>query len=154
MDYTGRTAWTLFPADLEMAEKYLQNCPSIEKAEQTAQRIINHTDLSMVAWDCVCQTAKARKDTMRMVMAKYQYLRLNRYRAEVYEDFSAMIEAASANCTEDEMREYLRLASAVIQQMEEVREQTSPLAYRIVDKPELDFMEEVTARLNHVVEKG
>lgn len=146
-------AYTLFPADLSLAEKRLQSFPDVESAEPVADAIIASTDLSMLAWDCKLAAAARRADVSAMTEYKYQYLRLNRYRGEVYEDFAALLESARVQGSGPELVRYKTLAQAIITQLEEVNRTTSFLAYRIADKPELDFSPQIYAQLNQIIER-
>lgn len=146
-------AYALFPADLSLAEKRLQSFPDVEGAEPVADAIIASTDLSMLAWDCKLAAAARRADLSAMVEYKYQYLRLNRYRGEVYDEFSALLANASVQGSEAELVRYKTLAQAVITQLEEVNRTTSFLAYRIADKPELDFSPQVYMWMNQIIER-
>lgn len=146
-------AYVLFPADLSLAEKRLQSFPDVESAEPVADAIIASTDLSMLAWDCKLAAAARRADVSAMAEYKYQYLRLNRYRGEVYEDFAALLENACVQGSDPELVRYKILAQTVITQLEEVNRTTSFLAYRIADKPELDFSPQVDMRLNQIIER-
>lgn len=155
LDFCGKpaAAYTLFPADLSLAENHLQSFPDVEHAEPVADAILSSTDLSMLAWDCKLAAAAQRADLPAMVESKYQYLLLNRYRGEVYEDFAALLENACAQSSGSELAQYKTLAQAIITQLEEVNRTTSPLAYRIADKPELDFSTQIYARLNQLIER-
>ena len=146
-------AYALFPADLSLAEKRLQSFSDVESAEPVADAIISSTDLSMLAWDCKLAAAARRADVSGMAEYKYQYLRLNRYRGEVYEDFSALLENACVQGSDLELVRYKTLAQAVITQLEEVNRTTSFLAYRIADKPELEFSPRICMRLNQIIER-
>lgn len=155
LDFTGqaKAAYTMFPADLSLAEKYLQTFSTVEQAEPVADRILEATPLSMVAWDCKFGAAARRADLPAMVDAKYSYLRLNRYRGEVYEAFTELLENACAQGSQAELSRYLTVTQNVIQQLEEVNRTTSPLAYRIADKPQLDFSGGILERLHQVEER-
>lgn len=155
MDFSGRTgaAWAMFPADLSLAENRLQSCASIDEAEPIADRILEQTDLSMLAWDCKFAAAARRASLPDMVEAKFRYLRLNRYRGEVYKEFTALLENAWAQGSPEELSIYRYLAQTVIEQLEEVRAHTNPLAYRLADKPDLDFSQEILQRLQILKER-
>lgn len=156
MDFLGHTdtAYRLYPWDLELAERQLQSFSTVEEAQPVADRIIASTDLSMLAWDCKFAAAAQQFDTAEMVRTKYQYLRLNRYRGEVYQDFTLLLENACQQATPEELSEYKTLAEAATKQLEEVTQTTSDLAYRIADKPELDFSAEILQRLSNIAKKG
>lgn len=155
LDFSDRPAeaCALFPVDLSLAEKWLQSFPDVEDAEPVADAILTSTDLSMLAWDCKLAADAQRADLPAMVEDKYQYLRLNRYRGEVYEDFAALLENACVQSSGPELVRYKTLAQTVIMQLEEVNRTTSFLAYRIADKPELDFSPQIYARLNQIIER-
>ena len=155
LDFSGRAeaAYTMYPADLSLAESYLQTFSSAEEAEPLANRIAEQTPLSMVAWDCKFGAAARRADLPAMVEAKYHYLLLSRYRGEVYLDFVSLLENACAQGSPEELSRYQTLAQNVIQQLEEVNRTTSPLAYRIADKPQLEFSGEVLRRLQIITEE-
>lgn len=154
MNFSGRhtQAYAMFPADLSLAEEKLQHCASMAEAEQVAERILDGTDLSMLAWDCQYTAALQRGDPAAMAEAKLQYLRLNRYRGEVYEDFTALLEQNCALCSPEELSRYSEMAQIIIDQLKEVKERTHPLAYRIADKPQLDFSDEILQRLENLKE--
>jgi len=145
-------AYSMFPADLALAEKRLQCFPSAEDAEPLADRILQTTDLSMIAWDCKFTAAARRDDWPAMVECKYRYLTLNRYRGEVYEEFLDLLEQACLKCSPGELSKYLDAAGKVQGLLKEVTEHTSPIAYRITDEP-LAFAADVQARLLKILER-
>lgn len=155
LDFSGRTAaaYALYPADLSLAENRLQSFPDVASAEPVADAILASTDLSLLAWDCKVAACVQRGDVPGMVESKYQYLRLSRYRGEVYQEFTDLLENACVQGSETELVRYQTLARAVIAQLEEVNQTTSPLAYRIVDKPELNFSPQIRGRLNQIIER-
>ena len=155
LDFLDRpaAAYALFPADLSLAEKRLQSFAGVDEAEPVADAILSSTDLSMLAWDCKFAASAQRGDLPGMAENRYQYLRLNRYRGEVYKEFTSLLENACVQGSGQELVQYKALAQATILQLEEVNQTTSPLAYRIVDKPELDFTADVLSRLNQIVER-
>ena len=146
LDFLGRPdlACSLYPGELSLEENRLQRFASVEEAEAAADRILDITDLSMVAWDCKFAAAAQRGDLPAMAEAKYQYLRLNPYRGEVYEEFAALLENSGGGARRRE------LARMAISRLEETREKTSPLAYRIVDRPDWAFAPDVLARLERI----
>lgn len=157
MDFSGdpQGAYALFPADLSLAENRLQSCAGIADGEGVADEILTSTDLSMLAWDCKYAAALQRGDGVETARAKYQYLRLNQYRGEVYEEFTALLEHLSARASQEELLQYAALAKQAADQLEEVNTRTSPLAYRIAERPDLAFADSIIARLNLISgEKG
>lgn len=154
LNFAGRPvqAWQMFPQELTLAEDRLQHCGDMTEAEGVADRILASTDLSMLAWDCKYTAATQRMDGPAMAESKWQYLRLNKYRGEVYEDFTQLLENLSASASQGELQVYQSLAGQALDQLETVTAQTSPLAYRIVDRPELEFVPEIRARLERIAQ--
>jgi len=145
-------AYTMFPADLALAESRLQNFPSAEEAEPLADKILQETDLSMLAWDCKCTAASRRGDWPAMVESKYRYLKLNRYRDEVYKEFLDLLEQACLKCSPEELSKYLDTAGEVQGQLKEVMEHTSPIAYRIKGG-HLTSAAEIQERLQKILDR-
>ena len=131
----------------------VQSFPDVDSAQPAADAIIASTDLSLLAWDCKLAAAAQRADLPAMVESKYQYLRLSRYRGEVYQDFADLLENACVQGSREELVRYKTLAQSVLSQLEEVNQATSPLAYRIADKPELEFTPRIADRMNQIIER-
>ena len=155
LDFAGHPmqASAMFPADLSLAENRLQSCASLERAEPEADRILTSTGLSMLAWDCKFAAYAQRADLSGMAEAKFQYLRLNRYRGEVYTEFTALLEQAYVQGSQMERLQYKNFAQSAILLLEEVKQKTSPLAYRIVDKPDLEFSTDILPRLQAILDR-
>lgn len=145
-------AYAMFPADLSLAENRLQDYQGAEEAEPLADKILQTTDLSMVAWDCKYTAASQREDWGAMVDSKYHYLKLCRYTGEEYEDFLDLLEQACLKCSQEELSKYLNLAEEVNKQLEEVIETTSSIAYRITDDP-VAFAAGIQERLQKIIDR-
>ena len=111
-------AYAMFPADLTLAENRLLNFATVEEAEPLADKILETTDLSMIAWDCKYTAASQRDDWPAMVESKYRYLRLRRYESAVYEEFIDLLEQACLKCSQEELSKYLDTAGEVKKQLE------------------------------------
>ena len=148
----SRGAYALWPADLSLAEERLQHCTDLEEAGRIADRILASTDTSMLAWDCKFALAAQEADYRTMAECRFQYLRLNPYRPEVYEEMTALLENA---CAQDPagLETYKALAEQTAGQLEEVYARTSPLAYRIVDRPDFSFRPAILIRLEDIEER-
>ena len=145
-------AYALWPADLSLAEERLQHCTDLEEAGRIADRILASTDTSMLAWDCKFALAAQEADYRTMAECRFQYLRLNPYRPEVYEEMTALLENA---CAQDPagLETYKALAEQTAGQLEEVYARTCPLAYRIVDRPDFSFRPAILIRLEDIEER-
>ena len=149
---SARGAYALWPFDLTLAEERLQHCATMEEAETIADRILSSTDTSLLAWDCKFSAARDQGDYPAMTHAKFQYLRFNPYRTEVWQEFTALLEEA---CTADSANtaDYAQLAAGANILMKEVQEQTHPLAWRIADKPDFDSLGTISDRLQILEER-
>lgn len=141
MDYLGlhKTAYELYPFELSLAEKYLLVC-EYEEGEQIAREITEKTELSMLAWDFIATYGEGSQE----ISAKYAYLLLNKYREDVYEDFTDLLENHRADHG-DLTKEYAKKTSLLLG---ETIENTHPLAYQIYDKTDFSWAEEIQKRLH------
>ena len=117
-----------------------------------ADAILRQTSLSMLAWDCAFTLAAQEADYRTMAQCRFQYLRLNPYRPEVYEEMTALLENA---CEQDPagLGGYKTLAEQTTGHLEEVYARTSPLAYRIADRPDFSFRPALLIRLEEIEER-
>lgn len=154
LDFFGRPelACTLFPADLSLMENGMQRCSSAAQAEPMADRVLASTDLSMVALDCKFALYLHRGDGPSMAQTKLQYLRLSPYRAQVHEDFAVLMTQLCAQCSPEELPIYQDLAREGAEILEEVKQRTSPLAWRISDKPEPERSQTAIAQLRSLLQ--
>lgn len=145
-------AYALWPVDLSLAEERLQHCTDLDEAGEIADAILCKTSLSMLAWDCKFAQAAAEVDYPAMTAYRYQYLRLNPYRPEVYQEMTTLLENA---CKQDPegLDTYQTLAEQTAALLEEVYTRTSPLAYKIADSPDFSFRPALLIRLEQITEE-
>lgn len=148
----SRGAYALWPYDLSLAEERLQHCADLTEAGEIADAILARTDTSMLAWDCKFAQAAAAADYPAMAEYRYQYLRLNPYRPEVYEEMAALLENACQEAPEG-MDVYKTLAEETKGLLEEVYARTSPLADKIVDRPDFSFRAALLIKLDEIGER-
>lgn len=148
----SRGAYALWPVDLSLAEERLQHCADLEEAGEIADAILCQTSLSMLAWDCKFAQAAAAADYPSMTSYRYQYLQLNPYRPEVYEEMTTLLENACALAPEG-LDLYQTLAEQTARLLEEVYARTSPLAYKIADRPDFSFRPALLIRLETITEE-
>lgn len=144
-------AYALWPTDLSLAEERLQHCTDPEEAAEIADAILEQTNLSMLAWDCKFTQAAVEANYPAMAEYRYQYLRLNPYRSEVYQGMVDLLKNACAQAPEA-LPCYQSLAEKTETQLQEVMERTSSLAYRIADKPDFSFAPELIQQLEKIKE--
>lgn len=148
----SRGAYALWPVDLSLAEERLQHCADLEEAGEIADAILCQTSLSMLAWDCKFAQAAAAADYPSMTSYRYQYLQLNPYRPEVYEEMTTLLENACDQAPEG-LDLYQTLAEQTARLLEEVYARTSPLAYKIADRPDFSFRPALLIRLETITEE-
>lgn len=149
-----RAAARLLPGDLELAENALLSSDTPEEAETAARRILASTDLSMIAWDWAAGKAAGEDRPMEAVHARYQYLLLNPYRGEVYEEMTSMLEALWPDASPGERDTLRETAEDVTDRLKEVEARTRPSAYRMAEPPDFSFAPGVLGRLTQLTEKG
>ena len=148
----SRGAYALWPVDLSLAEERLQHCADLDEAGEIADAILCQTSLSMLAWDCKFAQAAAAADYPSMTSYRYQYLQLNPYRPEVYEEMTTLLENACDQAPEG-LDLYQTLAEQTARLLEEVYARTSPLAYKIADRPDFSFRPALLIRLETITEE-
>ncbi len=126
------TAYKLYPHDLSLAESALLQGVN---QEETAYHILEQTELSMLAWDYISKNA----ETTEAISAKYQYLRLNAYRPEIYWEFALMLSETKEKYPEL-TTEYAVKAEELLKATEE---KTHPFAYKIYDIADFSWKEEM-----------
>ncbi len=144
---SSAAAHALFPGELELSERALEEYASAPEAEPLADEILARSELSLLAWDCKAKAALARGDEAEALRARWGYLRLNRYREEAYRSFTGLLESAWPRLTGAERQEAAELAENASALLSGLEESTSPLAWRIADKPQLAFTGELLQRL-------
>ena len=144
---SSAAAHALFPGELELSERALEEYSSATEAEPLADEILSRSELSLLAWDCKAKAALARGDGAEALRARWGWLRLNRYREEAYRAFVGQLEAAWPGLTGSQRQDAALLAENAALQMENLENSTSPLAWRIADKPQLAFTGELLQRL-------
>ena len=106
----------------------------------------------MLAWDCKFAQAAAEADYPSTATYRYQYLQLNPYRPEVYEEMTPLLENACAQAPKG-LDIYQTLAEQTAVLLEEVYARTSPLAYKIADALDFSFRPALLIRLKSITEE-
>lgn len=154
LDFRGANtqSWRLFPADLELAEKHLADIYSLESSEEDADKILAATDYSELAWHRKYLASVRRDDLPEMLEAKYKYLLLNRYRRKVWKDYTVLLE--SAWDIYDENTLIAAYAQAGVNELQRTMRDTSELAWRLSEKPDFGFSDDIIMRLSALETEG
>lgn len=143
LSYEGYTdtALTVWPWDTFSRMTQLQQISDPVQMDDAAEKILAQNDSVALAWDARALAAYARGDFGAMIEYKRQAIALSRYSPETYTDYFQRLQvgvtlytqagdnASAAVCH----REILAIEDMV----QQVLDTTDPLAWRIIDKPEL-----------------
>lgn len=148
LDFMGNSkkAYELFPYDLSLAEKKLENAETIEEKEKIAQRIQEKTDFSMLSLDF---NVKYGEDSQKLE-AKYQYLKLNRYTEETYLEMIDLLTKSFSEIPEINLEYALKVSEL----LEHTIENTHPLAYEIYDKADFSWADDIFDKLENLSKIG
>lgn len=134
LDFHGyhQKTYELYPWDVSLAETHLQHA---EDKLPLAQDILARSAYSPLAWDAVATYAQGEEQ----LYARYRHLELSPYREESYRELLALLERQQALFPQV-AQELAQEASLLL---ERTQSNTSPLAYRIYDKADFSWAEEI-----------
>lgn len=130
----------------------------ITKAEKIANNILHKNTYISSAYKVKAQYAFHKKNWQDMCEYQKKLISIRRYDISIYEEFVFMISNALDTTIKDGKKqetEYLiKQLNTIEDLLEETKQSTSSLAYKIVDKPELTLSEEIVKYLQTVKEKN
>lgn len=126
--------------------KLLVQVADKEEMEELADRILAQDDHIALAWDAKARVAYTNGDFGSVITYKRQAISQARYSLEEYTDYFEMlkigVELYQKAGDNDSVETCLREIFSIQAMLDELAENTDPLAYRIKDKPELTMPEE------------
>lgn len=137
-----KMAEKLYGVDTQIKEDYMLQCDTIDEAEQMADEILERNPYSYAAYNIKAVAAMEENDYGAMIENKKKGLAITRYNILEYEDYIVMLKKAIDHSDGDEQEKYIQDLMMVEKRIEEVLDNTNPLAYRLRDKPELELPEE------------
>lgn len=141
----------IYPAHTRSLMELLKQAETLEEMEQIADRILRYNESVSLAYDAKGNVAYAEGDAEKMIACKLRAIALARYEREEYEDylerlftFIRLYQNAGMTRSASYCRERLL---EIPDMLEEVKRTTSPLAWMIYDKPDLELTKEMQARI-------
>lgn len=148
LTYCGKNdmASAIYPWNTLSNIKLLVQAVDKEEMEEIADRILAQDDHITLAWDAKARVAYTNGDFGSVIAYKKQAISQARYSLEEYTDYFEMlkigVELYQKAGDNDSAETCLREIFSIQAMLEELAENTDPLAYRIKDKPELTMPEE------------
>ena len=146
------TVIRIYPAHTESWMALLAEAEEPEEMNRIANRIFQYNQSVSFAYDAKAAVAYSEGDAQKMVDYKLKAIGLARYEMEKYEDYFAKLftllqlyQDAGMTRSADYCREKLLEIPGILEQ---VKDSSSPLAWEIYDKPQLDLPEEMQAVLD------
>lgn len=148
LTYCGKNdmASAVYPWNTLSNIKLLAQAADKEEMEELADRILAQNDHIALAWDAKARVAYTNGDFGSVITYKRQAISQARYSLEEYTDYFELlkigVELYQKAGDNDSAETCLREIFSIQAMLEELTDNTDPLAYRIKDKPELTMPEE------------
>lgn len=137
-----KTAEKMYGFDTQIKTDYMLECGTVDEAEQMADEILELNPYSYAAYNIKAVAEMEASDYGAMIENKKKGLAITRYNILEYEDYIVMLKKAIDHSDGEERKKYIQDLLMVEKRIEEVLDNTNPLAYRLRDKPELELPEE------------
>lgn len=134
----------LYPWRVETKEQLMLAADQPKEIEGYARELLELNPYSGAACDMLALISLERGDYEDMIAYKERALHLQPYRTEEYEDYVADLRIAIESC-EPGTKEYHAYVDRLLETpelLENVKEHTAKLAYRIADKPDFSLSED------------
>ncbi|MDE6760053.1 MAG: O-antigen ligase family protein [Lachnospiraceae bacterium] len=139
-------ALTLYPWNTDMQIAALKKVSDPSDMDSIASELLLHNQYVSIAWSAKARAAYAKGNFAEVIEAKQRAIACNPYSIEEYIDYADMLrigiqlynqtgDTKSADICMKELRD-------IQKRLNEVKEKTSKLAWKIQDKPQLDMPEE------------
>ena len=150
----NRLAADLYPGNLEAEIALMEQAKTPREAELRADAILRQNAMCVPAWDKKALVAAVDRNYGSMVRDKEQAIAIARYSIPEYEDYIFLLRRAIAFYREEgdekSWDKYVSIALKVPEKLKAVRNQTSPLAYRIKDRPSFELTEQTQKYLQEL----
>ena len=142
----------LYPGYTPSQLVLLAGAQTPQEAQARADKILSRNESIALMWDCKALVSATQGDFETMVQYKRQALDCAPYVLTEYLDYFQLLRRAMETCQKqgDAPRAalYAKRLLEIPDLLDSVKARTSPLAWKIQDKPELDLPEEYAAYLN------
>ena len=130
-------ACNLVPYDTEAAVEQMLARDTLIEATADAHQLLSRNPYLSIAWQIVAENALDRGEYENMAIAQREAVKTQKYDQTVYDDaLSRLTYAVEAGWSVDQAADEM---GWLVDYMDEVLEETSPLGWEIVDLPELSF---------------
>lgn len=142
----------VYPWNSEVQTKVMMACNNSSDAEIYADNILKANEYSYAAYNVKAVAAKDRGDYMKMISYKKKALDITRYSLAEYQDYVLMLAIAIENCQKIGDSENEQKCIAALLEVENIlnniEEETHPLAYKIKDVPQFELPVEYIEYIN------
>lgn len=139
------TAIKMLPFDTELKTNAILEMPSEDEIIHLSSQILESNDAVALAYEGLMLEARQRQDFDEMVTYKRESIKRAKYDEKRYEEYLKILEEMMAYYNKrgdiERVYEYGNKALEVPGMLEEVLNQTDPLAYQLRDKPALALSE-------------
>ena len=136
-------SYTLYPWDSVCEGNIMYSTPDDETRAYHMNRIIGYDPYCANAWRLMAFRSSAFGDYETMVTATERYLDLRRYDMEAYSDMVVMLDTVKSNISDTSGIKLIDDELLNIKnRLSEMEKTTSPLAYRLRDKPDFSLTPE------------
>jgi tetratricopeptide (TPR) repeat protein len=149
MEYLGNyeKAVAMYPAFTEAKCSLLMETGDADRARELADNILASNSHISTAYDAKALAAYSEGDIEQFCTYKEKVLEIEKYDITQYEDYVLLLYGAAEdayNAGDEELMEFCleRVQSVPEKLLEELKENTSPLAYKIKDKPVFEMFSE------------
>lgn len=130
----------------------LLDSKSQDEAEELANKIIKQNSKCYIAYDALAVSCANNKDYDLMVEYKQKSLEICRYEVSEYQDYVKLLQRAVEYYNDEgkteEANKYINYMKKVPEQLKNIKNETSSIAYRINDKPKFEMNEETLEIIN------
>lgn len=155
-DKTGnfKLALELLPNKTSANVQKLADTQNLNEAEKIANKILQQNQYIALAYKVKSNYAYCEGNWEQMLENQRKAISLNKYDVQEYEDYVFLIsnglEQTVTQGKEAETEYLIEEALKVEELLEKTKQNTNPLAYKTVDKPELELSEETTRYLQNL----
>ena len=143
-----------YPQNTFLQIEALKDTENADEIAKTAEDILKHNEAVALAWDARARVAFGRGDIQQMMVCKRKAIALSKYALEEYEDYLDMLFAAAQWYVQADDRESaaycLQEALGIPEQLNNVKEGTDAIGWKIQDKPELELPQQYQAALDEI----
>lgn len=140
-----RTAVELYPQYTASQTVLLAKASSAQEAERIADEILAHNEQIPLAYDAKALASASHGDYPKMMEYKQKSISIARYTLAEYIDYFNLLRRAMENCIRQGDLQQAEVYRTAIKKLpailKSVAEQSSPLAWKLSDKPELTLPE-------------